>query len=256
MDTNKKHFPLHWVVLLSVVVNIFFNVLSSMGEINGQTNGEISHQHNTSFTPADFTFSIWSLIYLGYIIYAIAQALPSQREKPIYRQLALPFIAVNLLSVVWLFLFSYELMALSVLVIFAMLIFSIVLLHRVEHRHKYSFWLTIPFSLLSGWLSVAFLANIATWVASEGYRLTNDATIALIVLAALAGVVVNLRYRDWIYPLVIAWADFGIWSANRELNDRVAMVAIWAFFVLMSWAIVLLIIRAMKPSRLPDNYYN
>lgn len=255
MSVIKKQISLHWLVLLSVAVNIFFNVLSSMGKINGQTNGEISHQNNTSFTPADFTFGIWSIIYVAYIVYAIVQALPSQREKPVYRELALPFIAVNLLSVVWLFLFSYELMGFSTLVICTMLIVSLVLLHRVEHGRKFSFWLAIPFSLVSGWLSVAFLANVATWVVNEGHRLSNNATIAMIVLAVLAGVVVNLRYRDWLYPLVIAWADFGIWSANRDLNDKVAMVAIGAFFFLVGWSIVALIIRAMKPSRLED-YYN
>lgn len=256
MSGNKKQISLHWLVLLSVAVNIFFNVLSSMRKINGQTNGEISHQNNTPFTPADFTFSIWSVIYLAYIIYAIVQALPSQRGKPIFRELALPFIAVNLLSVVWLYLFSYELMGFSTLVICTMLIFSFVLLHRVEHGRKFSFWLPIPFSLVSGWLSVAFLANIATWVVHEGHRLSNNATIGMIVLAVLAGVIVNLRYRDWLYPLVIAWANFGTWSANRDLNDKVAMVSIGAFFFLIAWSIVVLIIRAMKPSRLQDNYYN
>lgn len=256
MITVKKRFALHWVVFLSVLINIFFNVLSSMGKINGQTNGEISHRYNTPFTPADFTFSIWGVIYLAYIIYAVVQLLPSQREKIIYHKLAFPFIAVNLLSVAWLFLFSFELMGLSTLVISSMLIFSLLLLHRVEYKHKFSFWLTIPFSLLAGWLSVAFLANVATWMVSEGFRLNNNITIAMLVLAVLAGVVVNLRYRDWLYPIVIAWADFGIWSANRELNDRLAMVAIGSFFFLIAWSIVLFIIRALKPSRLPDTYHH
>jgi hypothetical protein len=259
MDVNKKQFPLHWVVFLSVVANIFFNVLSSLGEINGQTNGEISHQYNSSFTPADFTFSIWSLIYLSYIIFAIAQLLPAQRQKLIYRDLAVPFIAVNLLSVVWLSLFSYELMGLSALIIFAMLIFSFILFHRARNArnmHKASTWLTIPFSLLAGWLSVALLANLATWSVKAGNPISNDITLGMILIAALAAVIINLRYRDWLYPLVIAWANFGIWSANRELNDHVAAVAIGSFFFLMSWTIILLLIRAMKPSRIPDNYYN
>lgn len=99
MGADKKQFPLHWVVLLSVVVNLFFNLLCSVGEINGQTAGEIYLQQFSFFTPADFTFNIWSLIYFACIIYAIVQVFSSQSEKLIYRELALPFIAVNVLSV-------------------------------------------------------------------------------------------------------------------------------------------------------------
>ena len=259
MNSDKKGISLGWAVLFSVIINIFFNILSSIGEINGQPNGEIFHQYNSPFTPADFTFGIWSLIYISYLVYAAAQLLPTQREKIIYRELALPFIAVNLLSVAWLYLFSYKLLGLSVLVIFIMLVLSLLLFHRVriaKNMHKVSTWLTIPFSLLSGWLSVTFLANLATWATNEGNPLSNDAATSMILVAALAAVIINLRYRDWLYPLVIAWANFGIWSANRELNDRVAAVAIGVVFFLVGWSVILFLIRSMRPTRLHDNYYN
>ena len=49
---------------------------------NGQTTGEISDRFQVYFVPAGYVFSIWGLIYLGLLAFAVFQALPAQRDNP------------------------------------------------------------------------------------------------------------------------------------------------------------------------------
>jgi len=66
-------------VILSIVLMIVVNVLANALPLNGQNTGAISDRFDVYFTPAGYVFSIWGLIYIGLIAYAIYQALPAQR---------------------------------------------------------------------------------------------------------------------------------------------------------------------------------
>ena len=69
------------VTIIGVVATILVNALANALPINGQQTGEVSDQFPVYFVPAGYVFSIWGLIYLGLIAFAIFQALPSQREN-------------------------------------------------------------------------------------------------------------------------------------------------------------------------------
>ena len=70
------------IVILTVIATITINILANALPLNGLNTGEISDQFLVLFVPAGYVFSIWGLIYIGLIAYAIFQALPSQRENP------------------------------------------------------------------------------------------------------------------------------------------------------------------------------
>lgn len=65
------------VNILAVILALTVNVLAVLVPLNGQDTGEISDRLPTYFTPAGYVFSIWSLIFIGWILFAIYQALPS-----------------------------------------------------------------------------------------------------------------------------------------------------------------------------------
>jgi translocator protein len=73
------------------------------------------------FTPANFAFSIWGLIYLGLTGFVIYQALPSQRNNPMMRRVGYPFALTSVLNGIWLFAWHYEYFVLSVFVMLALL---------------------------------------------------------------------------------------------------------------------------------------
>ena len=69
-------------VVVTILVTLFVNGLANALPLNGMNTGQISDQFKVYFVPAGYVFSIWGLIYIGLIAFAIFQALGSQRENP------------------------------------------------------------------------------------------------------------------------------------------------------------------------------
>jgi benzodiazapine receptor len=61
------------VNIIALVGVITVNALANILPINGMNTGQISDLYPSLFTPAGFTFSVWSLIYLSLIVFSIAQ---------------------------------------------------------------------------------------------------------------------------------------------------------------------------------------
>ena len=78
----KKSYLLQGLVIVGVVLTLLVNYLATAGLLNGVTPPEISDALLTRFTPANYAFSIWGIIYTFVIGFAIYQALPSQRDNP------------------------------------------------------------------------------------------------------------------------------------------------------------------------------
>ena len=58
---------------ISILAVIAINGIAGSTGIFGETVGGISDKYNTLFTPAGYAFSIWGIIYLGLIAFAIFQ---------------------------------------------------------------------------------------------------------------------------------------------------------------------------------------
>ena len=76
-----------WVNVFAVVVTIAVNGLAVSLPLNGQDTGAISDRFQVYFVPAGYVFSIWGLIYLGLIAFAIYQVLPGQAAMPRLRRI-------------------------------------------------------------------------------------------------------------------------------------------------------------------------
>ena len=97
------------LVLIAAFATIIFNILANALPLNGLNTGELSDRFQIFFVPAGYVFSIWGLIYLGIIAYAIYQVLPAQKENPRLRSIGYLFILSCLANISWLFLWHYEL---------------------------------------------------------------------------------------------------------------------------------------------------
>ena len=62
-------------------------------------------------------------------------------------------------------------------------------------------------------------------------------TLAGIGIAALLGFLVGSRYRNWIYPLVIAWAAVAIWVERKADVPSVALLALLCAALMIVWAV-------------------
>jgi hypothetical protein len=200
-------------------ITILMNVLSNALPINDQSMPEISAKYASLFTPAGFTFSIWGVIYISLLAFVIWQALPAQRSSQKVAAVS-PWFKLNCLAnALWLVVWHYDLLLLSMLLmlvilvtlvrIYATLIREIGAAPFTEHLVLY-----LPFSIYTGWIVVATIANASILQFAWGW---DDAgigavqwTLLKLALAGAVGATMILRFRDIPFALVVAWAAFGI----------------------------------------------
>lgn len=205
--------------LIAFAIVIVTNVLSNALPINDQSMAEISARYASLFTPAGFTFSIWGVIYLSLLVFVIYQALPAQRDNELISSISRLFQLNCVANAAWLVAWHYNLLALSLLIMLVILATLIMIYRRLYARIDQSsiahhLALKLPFSLYTGWVTVATIANTSILQNAYGWDalLMTPVSWALLKLA-LAGAVAAtmvIRYGDAIFVLVAAWAAYGI----------------------------------------------
>ncbi|MGM9923560.1 MAG: tryptophan-rich sensory protein [Bacillus sp. (in: firmicutes)] len=233
--------------IITFIAVIIVNILSNAGKINGQTMADISNKLDVYITPAGFTFSIWSLIYLMVIIWVLRQIPKKRRYIPVYKEATPYFVASNVLNIAWVFTWSYEYFLVSILVIIGLLLSMIGLYNSIK-RINHTFWDIAPFSLYVGWVTVATIVNIAyylVYIDGGGFNLFQT-TWTIFALLAAAAISLMFRYKqlDWLYPLVTVWAFYGIGMKNL---DGHAAVAYTAFGLAVIIFIANIVMRRKKP---------
>lgn len=222
------------LVILAVLAVITVNALANIIPFNGQTTGEVSNRLSNYFVPAGYVFSIWGLIYLGLLAYAIFQALPAQANNPRLKAIAGWFLLSSAANIGWLLLWHYNQFPLTVifmLVLLAALILIYLALHRPAARYsRAELWMVrVPFSIYLGWITVATIANIsATLVVVKwnGFGLAPTLWFAVVLVAAviIAALMTTFR-RDVAYLAVLVWAFVGI--AVRPTDSTLVVTAAW-----------------------------
>jgi len=205
--------------IIALVLVLVVNTLSNALPINGQTMAEISDGYPSLFTPAGFTFSIWGLIYLALIGFAIYQALPGQRNNAELARIGGWFKANCAANALWIVVWHYHLLWLSVAVMACILI-TLIAIYRslgiINHARpgRERWLLQFPFGLYCGWIAVATIANLSALQTGMGWDNAGlDAVTWTQLKLALAGAIgasVLLRRGDVVFILVVAWAAFGI----------------------------------------------
>jgi hypothetical protein len=245
-------------VFAALIITIAVNVLSNALPFNGLNAGEIADSFDVYFVPAGYVFSIWSVIYLGLIAYAVFQVLPAQRENPRLRQTGWWFILSSAANSIWLFFWHYGYFALSVVAMLTLLISLIIVYQRLGVGRQAvpsgERWLVhLPFSVYLGWITVATIANITAFldfVKWNGFGVAPEiwTIIMLVVAMAVAGLMAYNR-QEIAYLLVLIWAfvGIGVEQAGTPLVVNAANVAaaVVALFV------ILVIIQKFRQTREP-----
>src|SRR5512138_1928173 len=119
-------------VIVTVLGTLIVNGLANALPLNGQNTGQISDRFHVYFVPAGYVFSIWGLIYLGLIAYAIYQALPAQRQNPRLRATGWWISLGGLANSAWIFLWHYEQFPLTLIAMLVLLATLIVTYLRLR----------------------------------------------------------------------------------------------------------------------------
>jgi hypothetical protein len=221
--------------LLALLVHISFSYATQFKLINKKTVGEVSDQYTSLFTPAGFTFAIWSLIYLSLIAFCIYHIIMAYRQVPVYypnqdiSRMGGLFMFNNLAAAGWLLAWTQEKTGLSLILILFQL-FSLIMIHLLTdiynpRRSFASKLLTqFPLSIYLGWISIATIANTAIFLSSinwNGAGLGFSAitwTRVMIAVAVFITLVVVLLRSNVFFGLVVIWALYGIIGKLQTVN--------------------------------------
>ena len=172
-------------------------------EVENSQGGQLSAQ-GSYLAPAGPAFSIWSVIYLGLIAYAVWQALPSQRASDRQRAIGWWIALTIVLNGLWLV--AAQLLTIEwTVVVIVLLLIALCVTFRISvlTRAPRGGWVDALLidgvtGLHLGWVTLATVANIAAWLTGIVPESWADAASVwgLAVLAVVA-----------VIGLGIAWAS-------------------------------------------------
>lgn len=236
--------------LVTVILALIVNVLSVTLPLNGQDTGEISDRFQVYFVPAGYVFSIWSVIYLGWIAFILFQFQRSQKESPRLRRLGYLFALSNLANAAWLFCWHYNRFGWSVIVMLTLLGLLIASYLRLDVNRasvsRAEYWsVDVLFSVYLGWITVATVANVQDWlyyVGWDGFGIPGETwAVIMLVVASLLGLAMSLARRDVGYLAVLVWAFIGI--AVKQASAPAVATSAWIAAVLMAGLILFSLVR-------------
>lgn len=210
------------VAAIAFAIMIVVNGLANIIPLNGLTTGDVSNAYPNLFAPAPITFSIWSVIYIllaGYTLYQIGVFKHKQitlKDKVLDK--VTPFyIASSLINATWIVTWHYQIFWLSVILMIGLLYCLARIVNILKNQPMTPVETAVvraPFSVYFGWITVALIANVTTWLVSLGWTgggINPEIWMLLIlVVGSVISVYTALRNNDWIYLLVPVWAYFGI----------------------------------------------
>lgn len=239
---------------LSFIIHLLFTYLIQAKIINNKNVSEISAEYESLFTPEGITFSIWGIIYtlLGlFCLYHIRIAYKHDRTHAGNGELSkigLWFIIINLASAGWLVAWVNGYLSLSVLLIIIQLVGLIAIhirlnIYRPDKTAGVKLCTQFPLSVYLGWISIATIANISSYLVASNWNALNISpinwTIIMMNIATLLSLLIIFLKKNIYFGLVVAWGLYGIMlkrkSADEELYSNIIMTA---------WICIALIVMA------------
>ena len=253
---EKNSTLLKWTNIIAFALTVLVNGLAGSTTIlGGKLTAEISDANPSLITPAGYVFSIWGVIYILLGTFVVFQALPSQKEKSFQEEIGWLFVFSSLLNIAWLFLWQFEYLGLSVVLMFLLLATLIAIYLRlkigkstVPLREKLA--VHVPFSVYLGWITIASIANVTVTLVSvgwDGFGISQETwAFSIVIIALLITLLVVATRKDLAYGLVVVWALLGIAVKQSGNQNIVTTTEISAVVIVIALALSILISRLRR----------
>jgi hypothetical protein len=243
--------------LIGFLIMLTLNFLANYLPLNGNTTGELSDKYTNLFVPSGATFSIWGIIYLLLLVFTIYQASnlfsnKASRVNTIVQKIGIWYFLSSLLNASWILVWHYELVPVSVAVMLVMLI-SLILVNfgiyngsaRLTRWER--FITKAPFGVYLGWICVATIANVTSWLTGIGWDGGFEQDTWAVMMIAIGGFIAFLaasRLQNGYLSLAVVWAFSGIIMKRLDqepLYYSIVFVAGVAAVLLFIFSLVALI---------------
>ncbi|KAA0942132.1 tryptophan-rich sensory protein [Sporosarcina sp. ANT_H38] len=206
------------IMTFSLIVVVLVNAAANIIPINGKTTGEISNSLPVLFTPADYVFSIWAVIYLLVSIWLYSFMRNKGKVKhALFNRRVVLFVFSCLFNIAWILLWHFGFFGWTIIVILALLI-TLLTLYFTYPNLENQFYGRIPIAVYLGWTFVATIANISyvlTLHEWSGWGLSDPLwTVIYLTIATAIALHFLYHYADIAFSAVFIWAFIGITVKN------------------------------------------
>lgn len=218
LKTTKRWTILNLIFFVSTLI---INYLGSSGFFNDMSQKEVSDKYTTLITPAGFAFSIWGVIYsllLISLIYFFVKRKDSKVSN-LVQMISPLFIASSLFNMGWILSFSYEMLGISTILIFGLLISLMLIIEKIyKNRANIPNKLAgISFTLYTSWVLIATIINVSLFLVQKnwgGFGISSSIWTMIVLFIAIAFVLFYLSlYKNAVFPISVAWGFFGIYKS-------------------------------------------
>ncbi len=237
------------IVLVCAVFAVLVPAVQSLAGL-GQSQAEFSADGDSTLRIAGWAFSIWSLIYLWILAYAVWQVLPQTGESDLVNRMGWPSAVAFVLIGAWIIAAAADAKLATVAIILAAMLSLVIPLLansrevRLTPARDQDRWLLLwPLGLLAGWLTIASAANILIVATAQdalpaALSPTGWAVLAVVVVVAI-GFLGVWKLRLLAFPLPITWGLIGAFAAEQDRNPTLAFTALGAAILLLLVSVLL-----------------
>lgn len=250
------------IVLGAAIAAILVPLIQNLAGL-GLSQAEFSAAGDSTLRVEGYAFTIWSVIYLGILAYAIRQVLPQTPESDIIRRMGWPSVIAFGAIALWIVAAALGQQWLTVVLIFTAVLALVVpmIRHagdiRALLRTDMDRWLVVwPLGLLAGWLMIAAPLNLLSAMTATDTLpafLSPDAwALAAIALVSLVTLGVVARLGLLAIAIPVSWGLLGAFVAEQADNPLVGFAALAASLIVLIGAIVIVFqLRpdVVKPAR-------
>ena len=245
---------LQWLNIITFIATVLINYLATGLELGGYNTGELSDLIPNLFVPIGLTFTVWAVIYFflgGFSVYQGRDLFKETKmDMPYLNKIGYYFIISNIANSVWIFLWHFRLVPVS-LVFMVIILLTLIMIYlrlgigksSVSRAEK--IWVHTPFSIYLGWITVATIANVTAVLVTSGVAdgvtiplggtganlIAEIWTILVIIVAVIITYLMLWLRKDWVYSLVVVWASLGIYLKQSTGNFTIAITALIAVII-------------------------
>lgn len=216
-DSNTS---IKMVTLISYLVMAIICTLANFFPIKDMTIIQIGAIYPSLIKPADYAYSIFGLIIillLGFALYQLFPKSEASYKSDALQKIRIYFIISSIAYTAWVFAWICNFMALSLMLIIINLL-SIIMINIIMGTEEFSIkektLIRLPFSMNYAWVTFMTFINVTSLLVSIGWKglgipqsIWTIITMSLLFFICLCNL---LKFKDFIYGLTMIWAYIGI----------------------------------------------
>lgn len=237
--------------LVAYVVLVIYCYLSVKLPLFGRSPVDVSDMFPTLFTPPDFFFRIWMLVYIELGIFTIGayrqEKKNNGKQSKEVEYIGYLFLISSILNIAWLITWQLLYIPVSFLIVFALWLVLMRLYYKVSLVENAHWIYTFSMSLYFGWVCISTLSCLNLTMIHLGapyFGLGDETCAAMFIGYGILGTLWMLYlHKDITYTFVICWAFLGMYLKSRalfpDIMNKVAIMALIAMCILLGVSLVI-----------------